>query len=142
MPADRRIRRSDLEPINLTPLLDCILNLIFFFLLATTIKERMNVLEVEIPQSGVSSPAPEERRELEVTIAADGAIFLNDDRVTSAQLRTRLGDARTSDGQPLPVRIRSDKTAQAQVLVDVMSICLETSHPTFSLQVKPSAPLP
>mgnify|MGYP001025888579 CR=1 FL=1 len=137
-----RGRELEVDPINLTPLLDCILNLIFFFLLATTIKEEMRVITVEIPQAGVSVPKSEALRELVVTVGADGRIFFKDDFVTSAQLKTRVLEAYQQGGKPLPVLIRSDKTTPAQPLVDVMSVCKDTSAPSVGLAVRQGPGVP
>jgi biopolymer transport protein ExbD len=137
-----RPRGLEIEPLNLTPLLDVLFNLIFFFLLATTLKEQKRVMEVEIPRAGVHSEAPQSEREWVVTIGPEGGLFLNDDAVTSGQLKQRLSDAATMPGRPLPVRIRSDRVTQAQILVDVMSICHESGHPNFFLEVKPTTSPP
>jgi len=133
MTTGARSRNQELDPINLTPLLDCILNLIFFFLLATTIKENTRVMDVQLPQAGVSTQAPQVPKEMVVTIGFEGNIFLNEDAVTSAQLKTRLADVSTS----LPIRIRTDKSARVQPFFDVMSICRETGHSALSCDVKP-----
>jgi len=137
-----RARGLEIEPLNLTPLLDVLFNLIFFFLLATTLKEERSVMEVQLPQAGVHSEAPKAEREWVVTIGPEGSIFLNDDAVTSAQLKVRLSDATKMPGRPLPVRIRIDRATPGQALVDVMSICHESGHPNFGLEVKPRVRLP
>jgi biopolymer transport protein ExbD len=128
-------RGLELEPLNLTPLLDILFNLIFFFVLATTLKEETPAMIVHVPKSDAATSVPNEEREWVVTIAPDGSLFLNDDAVTSGELETRLTQAAKEPGDPRPVRIRSDKTAQAQYLVDVMEILLEAEHPDFFLDV-------
>jgi len=137
MAAVRHARERELDPINLTPLLDCILNLIFFFLLATTIKEETRVMEVQLPrtETGVTAPAPQ--KEIVVTIGRDGSMFFNNDAVTTAQLKARLAEAVQGPAEPLPVRIRSDRDARVQAFYDVVSIFRESGHPDFRFETKP-----
>jgi len=137
MASANRPRGLDAEPLNLTPLLDVLFNLIFFFLLATTLKQHTRVMEVQIPRSGVGSQQAQPRREWVITVGPKGTIFLNDDKLTSAQLKLRLSEAAKKPGRRLPVRIRSDRLTPAQALVDVMSICHESGFPDFGLEVKP-----
>jgi biopolymer transport protein ExbD len=132
-----RPRTLELEPLNLTPLLDVLFNLIFFFLLATTLREETHLMEVQIPRGSAASEAAKPEEEMVVTIGPDGSIFLNDDQVTSAVLKTRLSELDRNATKPKPVRIRSDQATPAQALVDVMSICHESGHPNIGLEVKP-----
>jgi biopolymer transport protein ExbD len=134
-----RPRGLELEPLNLTPLLDVLFNLIFFFLIATQLKQEKRVMEVQIPRTGVHSQAVDSQREWVVTIGPTGSIFLNDDAVTSAQLKTRLTDAAKMPDTPLPVRIRGDQITPLQALVDVMTICYESGHPNVGVEVEPRA---
>lgn len=136
MAARTRSRGLEVEPLNLTPLLDVLFNLIFFFVLATTLKEETQVMEVKLPKSAVHERSPAEKREWVVTVGRKGEIFLNEDAVTTEQLRIRLSAAARLMPEPLPVRIRCDRQTPVQVLVDVMSICHESGHPTFALEVK------
>jgi len=131
-----RGRNQELEPINLTPLLDCILNLIFFFLLATTIKQDTRVMEVRLPDAGAATTVTKLPKEIVVTISANGSILYGDDVVTSAQLKTRLAEAVKEPGGPVPVRIRSDRDARVQVFYDVVSIFRESGHPNFQFETK------
>jgi len=130
-----RGRHQEVEPINLTPLLDCILNLIFFFLLATTIKENIQVMEVQLPQTGVSATVQTLPKEIVVTIGKDGSIFYDNDAITSGQLKTRLAEAAKAS-EPVPLRIRGDQDVRLQTLVDVLSVFQETGYPKFRLDTK------
>jgi biopolymer transport protein ExbD len=136
MAVSSRGRSLEVEPINLTPLLDCILNLIFFFLLATTIKETKQAIEVQIPQAEVGAQKPEGQKEIVITIGSGGQLFLNDDAVTSGQLRTRLSEMGKEPSPEVPVRIRGDREAHLQAFVDVVSVCLESGHPNYILDIK------
>jgi biopolymer transport protein ExbD len=130
-----RPRGLELEPLNLTPLLDVLFNLIFFFLLATQLREEKRVIEVQIPQAGVHTETQRPEREWVVTIGPEGSLFLNEDAVTSGQLQEQLAEAAKEPEKALPVRIRIDQATPGQAIVDVMEICHETGHPNFGLEV-------
>jgi len=128
MPIPGRGREFDIEPLNLTPLLDCILNLIFFFLVATTLKTEWQSMKVDLPQAANMPIATEEKEYLRVAFAADGRILLNEDTVTSAQLRARLEEMAKTQPEPLPVRLFGDAKSDFQTFIDVMEILRETGH--------------
>jgi biopolymer transport protein ExbD len=140
MPA--RGRNQELDPINLTPLLDCILNLIFFFLLATTIKQNIQVVEVQLPQTSVSTTPPSVPKLIVVTIATDGRILLDKDVVTSAQLKTRLAEFVKQPGGSPPIRVRGDRDAHLQVFFDVLSVFRELGDIKFDFETKPPGRAP
>jgi biopolymer transport protein ExbD len=129
-----RGRELDTEPLNLTPLLDCILNLIFFFLLATQIKdEKTPTIEIQVPKSGIQAKAQMEKERIRVTISEQGALFYDNDAVTSAQLRSRLEESAKSNPDPLPVQIVGDRRSNLQAFVDVVEMCLDTGHSNYQL---------
>jgi biopolymer transport protein ExbD len=68
---------SDVGELNLTPLLDVIFNLIFFFLLATTLKVKANFYELQLPESSQAPSSETEEVTPEVTVLADGTLMLN-----------------------------------------------------------------
>lgn len=131
-----RPRGLEIEPLNLTPLLDILFNLIFFFVLATTIKEDLPAMKVSLPESKTDSTIPLEKRDWIVTVSAEGQIFLNDDAVTSGELKTRLTAAAESGEEVRRVRIRLDRQTPAQFIIDVMGIARESKHPNVSLDIK------
>ena len=74
-----RLRQEFVEgsEINLTPLLDVIFNLIFFFILGTTIREKTNFFELVLPESS-QAPATEVVEVIpEIAVSADGTIALD-----------------------------------------------------------------
>jgi len=137
-----RARSLELDPINLTPLLDCILNLIFFFLLATTIKEASRVMEVQLPRTETGATTAEAQKVVTVTITREGSIFLDNDAVTTTQLKARLAQMVGQPGGPLPTRIRGDSDARLQVFYEVVSIFQQSGHPNFQFETKPARPAP
>ena len=131
MAVDTSRRGLELEPLNLTPLLDVLFNLIFFFLLATTLKEETPAVIVKVPETGVESTVPKEEDELTVTVDEQGNYFLNEDPVTSITLRDRLTEDSMRPGGPRRVKVRTDQATAAQDLFDAVEILMKTEHPDF-----------
>ncbi len=121
-----RIRRRSMfdtgSGLNLTPLLDIIFNLIFFFVLATNIKERERYLDLTLPSSGTA----EERTTIpeipEIVITADGKLFLNSEEVTMEVLESQLA-AVSSESRASEAMISYDAGITMQRFVDVADIC-------------------
>jgi biopolymer transport protein ExbD len=110
--------------LNLTPLLDIIFNLIFFFVLATTIREQAEERQIEIrlPEAR-SGQAIQDRKPIpEITLKADGSVFFNGEAVDDSELETRLKRAVDQD-QVREVLLASDGDATWQRIVTINDIC-------------------
>lgn len=118
-PAARR--RRILGPgINLTPLLDAILNLTFFFLVATTLRKQEGKLNVALPPSETASTASGSTKPT-VTLDSQGKIFFEDRELSESEFETRMRQI-VADGK-LEVDIRGDKTVEFGRVVRVMDLC-------------------
>ena len=70
--------------INVTPLVDVVLVLLIIFMV---IAPQLNVdTQVALPETERPPQKAENERQIVISIAADGAIFVNDTRVTREQL--------------------------------------------------------
>ncbi|MCL5271318.1 MAG: biopolymer transporter ExbD, partial [bacterium] len=86
-----RSRKSGLEPgINLTPMLDMIFNLLFFFVLATQIRTNARQMEVQLPEAGSAVAADEKKAPPVVTLDAKGNIYFNERPVVEEELALYL----------------------------------------------------
>ena len=116
-------RRRELEPeINVTSLIDVVLLLVMFFMMATTFQQDGR-LKVRLPES---SAAPERRPAdaITVLITADGAYRVNERALVNRSpetLRAALEKvAGTNHGQALT--IRADARATHQAVVTAMDV--------------------
>ncbi len=70
-------RRQREEPeLNVVSLVDVVLLLLIFFMLTTTFV-RPSQIAIRLPEAGVSSEAPADRDELEITVTGQGAFKVN-----------------------------------------------------------------
>ena len=119
-----RFRKPTVEPleINLTPMIDCLLFLIVFLLLATSFNHfsRLNII---LPEAeGVA--LTEEKNSIEVAVQEDGSYMVNGITLASsneAELTSMLQQEAGSNRDMLFV-IAADANATHQSVVRVMDI--------------------
>mgnify|MGYP001581443674 FL=1 len=119
-----RFRKPTVEPleINLTPMIDCLLFLIVFLLLATSFNHfsRLNII---LPEAeGVA--LTEEKNSIEVAVQEDGSYLVNGITLASsneAELTSMLQQEAGSNRDMLFV-IAADANATYQSVVRVMDI--------------------
>lgn len=119
-----RFRKPTVEPleINLTPMIDCLLFLIVFLLLATSFNHfsRLNII---LPEAeGVA--LTEEKNSIEVAVQEDGSYLVNGITLASsneAELTSMLQQEAGSNRDMLFV-IAADANATHQSVVQVMDI--------------------
>lgn len=119
--APRVRRRRILGPgINLTPLLDAILNLTFFFLVATTLRKQEGQLTVALPAAETAKAAAGSAKP-SVTLDSEGRIFFEEQEFTEEEFEARMREI-VAEGN-LEVDIRGDKTVEFGRVVRVMDLC-------------------
>jgi biopolymer transport protein TolR len=94
-----------LSNINVTPFVDVMLVLLVIFMVTAPIIQQG--VEVNLPQAK-ASPVVGEAEPLIVSISREGRVYLNDNEVTPAELRTKLQAIRNLDAQK-PVYLRADR---------------------------------
>ncbi|MCX7013454.1 MAG: biopolymer transporter ExbD [Candidatus Sumerlaeota bacterium] len=142
MAVSRRPRaRFALEDgINLTPLLDMIFNLIFFFILATSINELAS-LDIKLPKADVPQIADSEKRALTVAITQDGRIVFQGETLTRETLTERIRDA-AAQGNVAGVVIRGDRDSRLQASIDAMMACRDAGVTQVQMDMDRSRPAP
>ncbi|STZ09436.1 biopolymer transport protein ExbD [Moraxella caprae] len=119
-----RFRKPTVEPleINLTPMIDCLLFLIVFLLMATTFNHfsRINIVLPEAEGVAVTN----EGKQIEVTVQKDGTYLVNGLALgssTEAELINMLQKEAGSNRKQLFV-IAADAEASHQAVVRVMDV--------------------
>jgi biopolymer transport protein ExbD len=124
------------EGINLTPLIDVLFNLIFFFILATTIKSREAYLAVTLPESEQAvAAAQSDQSTWVIVMGEDQALYLNEEPVDEATLTERLTNVSPEEISGLV--IRGDAKAWHGTLVKVLDACARAGHTEISIQTLP-----
>lgn len=126
------------EPyLNMTPLVDVILNLLIFFMLGTRFAEEERQFDIQLPQVSHAEPLTAPPDEIVINVFADGRLIVNQKAISYGELETLLADAsrRFADQAVL---VRGDGQGIYQSIMDVLSICQKANIRNFSLatQVK------
>ena len=102
--------------LNITPLLDLVFVLLVIFIITTP--QLMNNLEINLP----SGKPPDQKPKVEPTrieVSGQGQILLDNQPVTTAQLREKLTALKAADPE-LGVVVKGADEAEYQVMVGVL----------------------
>jgi biopolymer transport protein TolR len=112
-----RGRRGALSEINVTPLVDVMLVLLIVFMISAPL---LTVgVPVELPKTEAGS-LQDQSEPLTVSIRADGAIFVKEDRIPFANLAPRLKEMAGPDTTK-PIYVRADGKAAYATVAQVMA---------------------
>ncbi|WP_454827819.1 ExbD/TolR family protein [Pseudoxanthomonas wuyuanensis] len=106
-----------LAEINITPLVDVMLVLLVIFMVTAPMLSRPLQLSLPQPSDQVS---PHKPRQLDLAIAADGTLRLDDRPIPATELQRRLEDAASADPDTV-LRIRATGDADYQQLVAALA---------------------
>jgi biopolymer transport protein TolR len=112
-----RRERHIIRELNLVPLIDVLLTILFFYMIVSPMMSRG--LDVNLPKSEANTIKPEDRIVLTVTRGQE--VFLEKERVDVSRLRDVLDSIRKT--KPLiNVYLRADRDAPYGAVVQVMDI--------------------
>jgi biopolymer transport protein ExbD len=121
-----RIRRpSELDEeigFNLTPIIDCLLFLNLFFMLATTFRDSEKALDVNLPEAKSGRPENAETKEVIINVLADGRMKVGDRVLDADGLIEHLKQVALAD-RNTPITIRGDRGTEFQNAVRAMDAC-------------------
>ena len=122
------------ESINLTPLLDMIFNLIFFFILATTLRQSKAFLDIRLPRASQAALQNIQRKTIIITLTRENRIFLDEMEMTLETLEQVLKDAPPHEIERLI--LQGDAQAHHEAVVKVLDTCARAGHTGVSVEVK------
>jgi biopolymer transport protein TolR len=115
----RRARRSPMAEINVTPMVDVMLVLLIIFMVTAPLL--VAGVPVDLPDSKAGA-LDQERKPVQISIEADGALYVDDRPVPPAELGRRLASIAASSREPGGPRIflRADKALDYGRVMAVM----------------------
>jgi biopolymer transport protein ExbD len=128
-----RQKRRKRPELNLVPLIDVLVMLIFFAFVTMQFRSA-TVLKITLPKI---TTAGKEKQGTSVTIAIDesGVLTVNGNTVSEEEL-TRLLKQLSEANKNIPVVIRADEKTQLKKLAFVMDACRTAGLEKFSLQAR------
>lgn len=109
--------RSLIREINIIPLLDLVLTVLFFYMIVSPMMSRG--LDVNLPKSDANTIKSEDRIVITVTLGQE--VFVEKERVDIAKLGGVLSAIRKSKPQ-INVYLRADRNAPYGAVVQVMDV--------------------
>lgn len=110
------------EPLNMTPMIDVVFNLLVFFLLSASFYAEERELELSVPAVSSTSAIVSGPQDIVINVSKDCRVTVNGHLHDAASLERFLKAAvKNYPGQG--VAIRGDKEARYQWIADVLAIC-------------------
>lgn len=123
MKLESRLLRSS-GFLHVVPILDVVLLLLIFFLLLSSLTLPSGIA-VELPKSAAILRPMVGAHVLTVSAGASPTLYLNDKRVSLADLRERLGEVREVTGDLL---VRADRLAPYGLVVEISNLALSEGY--------------
>ena len=116
-----RPRRREDPELNLVPMIDVVLVLLIFFMIATSLR-RESALELRLPEAS-TLPIPGEAAALEVSIDAESHYTVNGQALHPADAATlKARFTALAGGRALPLILRADGRTPHQAVVTVLDV--------------------
>ena len=129
-----RRERHIIRELNLVPLIDVLLTILFFYMIVSPMMSRG--LDVNLPKSESNTVKPEDRIVLTVTRAQE--IFVEKERIDISKLKEVLDSLRKS--KPLiNVYLRADRDAPYGAVVQVMDVVKRAGIDKLGMVTEPAA---
>jgi biopolymer transport protein ExbD len=124
--------------INITPMVDVMLVLLVIFMVTAPLL--VAGVRVDLPRNDAAKIG-HVQKPVVVTLAADGSLYIGDDRVDSGSIQARLSELRAKDGDAV-VYVRADRKIAYGDVLELLGRVGNTGYQRISLlsQSMSSAP--
>ena len=135
-------KTSGKRRVDMTPMIDCVFQLLLFFLVASNFQEQARIsgegeLGANLPAVASAMPMTMRPREMIVNIDTDGRFFLDGEAFTEQQLARRFRRAQADNPGNQSVVIRGSEGAEWQYVARVMSLCNQSEIRDYRVAVIP-----
>ena len=119
--------------LNMTPLIDCVLQLLIFFMLSSSFVLQTGI-HVDLPKA--RAPRLQDEQNIIITITRTNEIFLNDEKITTEQLPNSLLE-KVTKSKNKTVLIKPDRRVETGKLVEVMGIAKSVGVESLGIVTEP-----
>ena len=127
-------RGNALVALNLTAMIDVVLLLLIYFMVASRLSEDERTLDIPLPSAANAMPMTAEPSELVVNIDESGTFIVDDQVVKPADLDALITRAVIDNPLRPAVIIRADRRVPTQAPVSVMDVCIKCGA-AYSLSI-------
>lgn len=121
------------EPyLNMTPMVDVILNLLIFFMLGSRFAAEEQQVDIQLPRVSQAQPLTAPPDEIVINVFADGRLVVDQKSVSATDLERLLAEAHERY-KDQAVLIRGDGKVDYQSVMDILSICQKVEITRYSL---------
>lgn len=131
MQSSLRTRRRRRHELNLVPLIDVLVMLVFFAFVTMQFRSAAT-LNITLPRVDTAGKN-EFKGSITIGITPDNVMSFNGEVIKESELEPRLQEARRLS-KDIPVLIRADETTPLKTLAFVMDSCRKAGLNRFSLQ--------
>jgi biopolymer transport protein ExbD len=125
------------EPyLNMTPMVDVILNLLIFFMIGSRFVEDERQVDIQLPSVSHAQSLTAPPQEIVINVYADGRMVVDQKPVPAEDLEEMLSAAQSRYADQA-VLIRGDGKGSYQSIMDVLSICQAAKIHKYSLATQP-----
>ena len=132
--SEEQAQRSEASGPSLMALLDVMLLLLIFFLLASVFVQP--TLEVDLPDAENSEAEPPETGLLTISVSVDGDVFINKQFVPIEELQGRIESA-VAENPEVPVMVRADEQSAFRYFVNVMDAVKGAGVVQLTIETEP-----
>jgi len=138
----RKRKRASQRMIDMTPMIDCVFQLLLFFMVASRFEEESKAssegaLDAHLPDAVAAMPMVMRPKEMVVNINTEGQFFVGGELYSEQQLAERLQRAGINNPGTQPVVIRGDERADWKHVALVMSLCNQAKIRDYRVAVIP-----
>jgi biopolymer transport protein ExbD len=126
------IRSKRRPELNLVPLIDVLVMLIFFSFVTMQFRSA-TTLNITLPKINTAGKN-DLKNGVTLAIEKDGSIFFNGTQISDDQLENALVQVHNSLGGDIPIVIKGDEQSQLKRLAFVMDACNSAGLTHFTLQ--------
>ena len=119
----RRVAHEEIG-LQIAPMIDVTLLLLFFFMLSGKLTKRAHLAAVRIPTASTAQPTDNQGERYVINIAANGDLFAGEQRVSSFELKALLR-ARFLNYPPLKLQVRADASTPALRIKELMAMAAD-----------------
>ena len=135
-----KIRKgNEMMQLPVVPLVDTLLNLLIFFLVATKVAEAEKELPVSLPYASEAQAITLRPAEMIVNIDEKGRYFIGSQHATLHELNVALRDACVASGGRTPVTLRADKRCPWDYVLQAIDCCKRNKVRQYHVTSKDAA---